>query len=74
MLTSEAARKITLVTQQQRSSTEQVSEGVRELTDVVSQSVAATSQTRASSETLKDRADRLAQIVRRFRLDGEARG
>ncbi|MFW5925416.1 MAG: methyl-accepting chemotaxis protein [Myxococcota bacterium] len=64
--TTDAARQITLVSQQQRSSTEQVSESVRELTEVVSQTVAATSQTRASAENLKDQADQLSHLVQRF--------
>ncbi|HYQ00950.1 MAG TPA: HAMP domain-containing methyl-accepting chemotaxis protein [Polyangiaceae bacterium] len=64
--TTEAARQITFVTQQQRSGTEQVSQSVRGITDVVTQTVAATAQTRTSAERLKAQADRLTDLVRRF--------
>ena len=64
----EAARQITFVTQQQRSGTEQVSQSVKSIADVVTQAVSATSQTRASAEALKQQADRLSQLVRAFEL------
>jgi len=64
--TTEAARQITFVTQQQRSGTEQVSQSVKGITDVVTQTVAATAQTRTSAERLKAQADRLTDLVRRF--------
>jgi methyl-accepting chemotaxis protein len=68
--TTEAARQITLVTQQQRSGTEQVSQSVKDIAHVLAQAVAATTQTRTSAEDLKVQADRLAGLVRRFQLDG----
>jgi len=68
--TTESARQITLVTQQQRTGTEQVSQGMRDITAALTQSVAAASQIRASTEALKSTADRLAQMVGRFRIDG----
>jgi methyl-accepting chemotaxis protein len=64
--TTEAARQITFVTQQQRSGTEQVSQSVKGITDVVTQAVSATAQTRTSAERLKAQADRLTDLVRRF--------
>ncbi|HET7542098.1 MAG TPA: HAMP domain-containing methyl-accepting chemotaxis protein [Polyangiaceae bacterium] len=64
--TTEAARQITFVTQQQRSGTEQVSQSVKGISDVVTQTVAATAQTRTSAERLKAQADRLTDLVRRF--------
>lgn len=64
--TTEAARQITFVTQQQLSGTEQVSQSIKNIVDVVGQAVSATSQTRTSAEGLKARADRLAELVRRF--------
>jgi len=64
--TTEAARQITFVTQQQRSGTEQVSQSVKGITDVVTQTVAATAQTRTSAERLKAQADRLTDLVKRF--------
>jgi methyl-accepting chemotaxis protein len=64
--TTEAARQITFVTQQQRSGTEQVSQSVKGITDVVTQAVSATAQTRTSAERLKTQADRLTELVQRF--------
>ena len=58
--TTESARQITLVTQQQRTATEQVSQGMREITAALTQSVSAATQIRASTEALKAQADRLA--------------
>ena len=66
--TTQAARSITLVTQQQQSSTEQVSQNVRTMADVVQQSAGAAAQARISAEGLKEQADRLAALVRRFEL------
>ncbi len=71
--TTEAARSITLVSQQQRGGTEQVSQSVRGLTDVVTQAAAATSQTRTSAQGLKAHADTLSELVRRFEV-AEERG
>ncbi|MFZ5889542.1 MAG: methyl-accepting chemotaxis protein [Myxococcota bacterium] len=64
--TTEAARQITFVTQQQRSGTEQVSQSIKNIVEITGQAVSATSQTRTSAEGLKLRADRLAELVRRF--------
>jgi methyl-accepting chemotaxis protein len=69
--TTEAARQITFVTQQQRSGTEQVSQSVKGIADVVTQAVSATAQTRTSAERLKAQADRLADLVQRFETTAE---
>lgn len=66
--TTQAARRITMVTQQQQTSTDQVTQNVRAVADVVRQSAAATTQTRASAEGLKRQADRLTRLVGRFNL------
>lgn len=66
--TTEAARQITFVSQQQKSGTEQVSQSVKNIAEVVTQSVSATSQTRTSAQLLKQQADGLAEMVRRFEL------
>jgi methyl-accepting chemotaxis protein len=66
--TTQAARQITFVSQQQRSGTEQVSQSVKNIAEVVTQSVSATAQTRTSAEGLKFQADRLAQLVRKFEV------
>ncbi len=66
--TTQAARQITFVSQQQRSGTEQVSQSVKNIAEVVTQSVSATAQTRTSAESLKFQADRLAQLVRKFEV------
>jgi methyl-accepting chemotaxis protein len=67
--TTDAARQITLVTQQQRSGTEQVLQSVREIAETLTQSVAAMAQTRASAEQLKSQADKLSGLVRAFRIE-----
>lgn len=69
--TTEAARQITFVTQQQRSGTEQVSQSVKGIADVVTQAVSATAQTRTSAERLKAQADRLSDLVERFAVSVE---
>jgi methyl-accepting chemotaxis protein len=67
--TTDAARQITLITQQARSGTEQVLQSVREIAETLSQSVAAMAQTRASAEQLKGQADKLSGLVRAFRIE-----
>jgi methyl-accepting chemotaxis protein len=64
--TTEAARQITFVSQQQRSGTEQVSQSVKNIAEVVSQAASATSEIRTAAEGLKTHADRLADVVRKF--------
>jgi methyl-accepting chemotaxis protein len=67
--TTDAARQITMVTQQQRSGTEQVLQSVREIAETLAQSVAAMAQSRASAEQLKSQADKLSSLVRAFRIE-----
>jgi methyl-accepting chemotaxis protein len=67
--TTEAARQITMVSQQQRSGTEQVLQSIREIGETLSQSVSAMAQTRASAEQLKIQADKLSSLVRTFRIE-----
>jgi methyl-accepting chemotaxis protein len=67
--TTDAARQITMVTQQQRSGTEQVLQSVREIAETLAQSVAAMAQSRASAEQLKSQADKLSTLVRAFRIE-----
>jgi methyl-accepting chemotaxis protein len=67
--TTDAARQITMVTQQQRSGTEQVLQSVREIAETLAQSVAAMAQSRASAEQLKGQADKLSSLVRAFRIE-----
>jgi methyl-accepting chemotaxis protein len=67
--TTDAARQITLVTQQQRSGTEQVLQSVREIAETLTQSVAAMAQTRASAEQLKSQADKLSSLVTAFHIE-----
>ncbi len=68
--TTESARQITMVTQQQRTGTEQVSQSMKDISTMLSQSAAATRQQRALAEDLKHQADRLAEVVGRFSVDG----
>jgi methyl-accepting chemotaxis protein len=72
--TTDAARQITFAAQQQQTSTDQVSQGMRDIANVVAQAVSATTQTRASAEGLKRRADTLSHVVRRFKVEEEPRG
>jgi len=67
--TTDAARQITMVTQQQRSGTDQVLQSVREIAETLAQSVAAMAQSRASAEQLKSQADKLSSLVRAFRIE-----
>jgi methyl-accepting chemotaxis protein len=71
--TTEAARQITFVSQQQRSGTEQVSQSVKNIAEVVSQAASATSEIRTAAEGLKTHADRLADVVRKFDMPAEER-
>jgi methyl-accepting chemotaxis protein len=66
--TTESARTITMVTQQQRAGTEQVSKSMNEITSILAQSVTATQKTRTLAEDLKTQAERLAEVVGRFRV------
>jgi methyl-accepting chemotaxis protein len=66
--TTESARQITMVTQQQRTGTEQVSQSMRQFSQVLRQSVMATQQTRSSAEDMKRLADRLQELVGSFRV------
>lgn len=66
--TTDSARIITMVTQQQRTGTEQVSKSMNDIAAILSQSVASTKQTRALAEDLKTQAERLAEVVGRFRV------
>ena len=67
--TTVSARQITMVTQQQRTGTEQVNESLSDIATVLAQSVGAAQQTRSLAENLKHQADRLAETVGRFQLE-----
>jgi methyl-accepting chemotaxis protein len=66
--TTESARQINLVTQQQRSGTEQAGQSMRDVASMITQSLAATQQVRSLAEDLKVQADNLNTLVARFRL------
>ena len=66
--TTESARQINLVTQQQRSGTEQAGQSMRDVASMITQSLAATQQVRSLAEDLKAQADNLNTLVARFRL------
>jgi methyl-accepting chemotaxis protein len=72
--TTESARQISMVTQQQRTATEQVTASMKDISSVLSQSVAASRQTRSASESLKAQAERLTDLMGRFRFDSGAQG
>jgi methyl-accepting chemotaxis protein len=66
--TTESARQINLVTQQQRSGTEQAGQSMRDVASMITQSLAATQQVRSLAEDLKGQADNLTGLVAKFRL------
>jgi methyl-accepting chemotaxis protein len=66
--TTDSARQINLVTQQQRSGTEQAGQSMRDVASMITQSLAATQQVRSLAENLKLQADNLNALVARFRL------
>jgi methyl-accepting chemotaxis protein len=66
--TTESARQINLVTQQQRAGTEQAGHSMRDVASMITQSLAATQQIRSLAEDLKAQADNLTALVARFRL------
>jgi methyl-accepting chemotaxis protein len=66
--TADSARHINLVTQQQRSSTEQAGHSMRDVAAMITQSLTATQQIRSLAENLKAQADNLTALVARFRL------
>lgn len=72
--TTESARKITVVTSQQRTGTEMVSQAVGHISDLLSQSVLAAQQTRTSAGVLKEQAERLSDVVGRFQLSDKRAG
>jgi hypothetical protein len=61
--TTESARQITLVTQQQQSATEQVVQSMRDMGRVVQDSVTSIQTTRDIAEALKGESERLARVV-----------
>jgi methyl-accepting chemotaxis protein len=69
--TTESARQINLVTQQQRSGTEQAGQSMRDVASMITQSLAATQQVRSLAEDLKVQADNLNGLVARFRLPAQ---
>ena len=69
--TAESARQISMVTQQQRSGTEQAGQSIREVAAMITQSLAATRQIHSLAEDLKVQADNLTKLVARFRLPNQ---
>ena len=69
---AESARQITMVTQQQRTATEQVLQSTRQISGILSQTVASAQQTRSASEVLKSLADELTDSLGKFRVDEAA--
>ncbi|HWO20100.1 MAG TPA: HAMP domain-containing methyl-accepting chemotaxis protein [Kofleriaceae bacterium] len=72
--TTESARQINLVTQQQRSGTEQAGQSMRDVATMITQSLAATRQVRSLAEDLKVQAENLNAVVARFRLPARQPG
>lgn len=66
--TTESARQISLVTQQQSSGTEQAAHSMRDVASMLTQSLSATQQMRALAGNLKGQAEQLTTLVARFRV------
>jgi methyl-accepting chemotaxis protein len=71
--TTASARQISLVTQQQRTATEQVAQSLSDASTVLTQSVTIITQLRDAVENLKSQADNLSQITSAFRVNGETK-
>jgi methyl-accepting chemotaxis protein len=67
--TTESARQITLVTQQQRTATEQVLQSMKQISIILGQTVDSVQQARSAVEMLKKLADRLSDVVGQFKVD-----
>jgi methyl-accepting chemotaxis protein len=67
--TSDAARVINLATQQQRTATEQVVASMAEIEDVTRQTTQASKQATGAAAELTQLAGRLADLVKRFKVD-----
>lgn len=68
--TNESARQITMVTQQQRTATGQVLDSMREISNILGESVTSTREIRASSEMLRKTAEHLNEVVGNFKTEG----
>jgi methyl-accepting chemotaxis protein len=66
--TTDNALKITLITQQQKSGTEQVTQSMDDLSELINQDVAGTQQVTMAASELADLADSLRGLVDEFRI------
>lgn len=71
--TTASARQISLVTQQQRTATEQVAQSLNDAAAVLSQSVSVITQLRDAVENLKGQADNLSKFTSAFRVSGKTK-
>jgi methyl-accepting chemotaxis protein len=67
--TTESARQITMVTQQQRTATGQVLDSMREISTILGESVTSMREIRASSEMLRKTAEHLNEVVNNFKIE-----
>lgn len=72
--TTEAARQISLATQQQRTGTEQVVHSMGDIAGIARQNVEGSSETTESAMELSDLADDFGRAISRFRLADEGKG
>jgi methyl-accepting chemotaxis protein len=70
--TTESARQITLVTQRQRSATQEVSQTMSQISKVLTSSLVTMQQTRSSAELLMGQSAELERVIGRFKVDGRA--
>jgi methyl-accepting chemotaxis protein len=66
--TTDNALKITLITQQQKSGTEQVTQSMDDLSELITQDVAGTQQVTMAASELADLSDSLRALVDEFRI------
>lgn len=66
--TTDNALKITLITQQQKSGTEQVTQSMDDLSELITQDVAGTQQVTMAASELADLAESLRNLVDEFRI------
>jgi methyl-accepting chemotaxis protein len=69
--TAGSAKQITLVTQQQRNATELVSTNMKQVADVLEQTVCSNRQTKQAAEDLFTQAKLLTELVKRFKIEPE---
>ena len=69
--TTDSARQISLITQQQQTGTEQVTQSMEEIRDLLNQSVVGSKESTEAARELLQLSERLRVLVFNFKLDDE---